>query len=62
MFRARIPRAFGIVQLTAIQWLFVFAASLAIIPVGELYKFVVRRLRPAQPAERLRKTQRVTSL
>lgn len=54
--------AFGIVQLTAIQWLFVFAASLAIIPVGELYKFVVRRLRPAQPAERLRKTQRVTSL
>ena len=35
--------AFGLTALTAGQWLFVFACSLAVIPFGELYKAVLRR-------------------
>ncbi len=34
--------AFGLVKLTAVQWLTVFGVSLSIIPVGELYKLALR--------------------
>ena len=34
--------AFGLVKLTGVQWLIVFALSLSIIPVGELYKLLIR--------------------
>ena len=34
--------AFSLTPLTAVQWLIVFALSLSIIPVGELYKLVLR--------------------
>lgn len=34
--------AFGLTSLSALQWLIVFALSLSIIPLGELYKLVLR--------------------
>ncbi len=34
--------AFGLVKLTAVQWLTVFGVSLSIIPVGEMYKLALR--------------------
>lgn len=34
--------AFGLVQLTAVQWVTVFGVSLSVIPVGELYKLLIR--------------------
>ena len=52
--------AFGIVPLTAFQWLLVFACSLAIIPVGEGYKFVLRKIRKAgAPREILQPSMQV---
>lgn len=37
-----LSRAFGLCPLSAAQWVAVFALSLTVIPVGELYKLVVR--------------------
>lgn len=37
--------AFGICSLTALQWVAVFAASLSVLPFGELYKFVLRLIK-----------------
>lgn len=36
--------AFGLVSLTISQWAIVFGVSLSIIPIGEIYKLVLRRL------------------
>lgn len=36
--------AFGLVNLTAAQWALVFGISLSVIPVGEAYKLVIRRI------------------
>lgn len=35
--------AFGIVPLSFVQWAIVFGCSLAVVPIGEIYKFIVRR-------------------
>ncbi len=35
--------AFGLVKLTAAQWVTVFSVSLSVIPVGEVYKLCVRK-------------------
>ena len=37
-----LSRAFGLCSLSAVQWVTVFALSLTVIPVGELYKLVWR--------------------
>ncbi len=36
--------AFGIVYLSLRQWIIVFALSLAIVPIGEIYKFILRKV------------------
>ena len=36
--------AFGLQPLTVVQWIIVFTSSFAIVPIAELYKFVVRNL------------------
>lgn len=36
--------AFGLIALNGAQWITVFAVSLSVIPVGELYKFVIRKI------------------
>ena len=50
--------AFGICALNAWQWVAVFAAALSVLPFGELYKFILRRVRGVRksaPAAAVRK-------
>ena len=46
--------AFGITALTAGQWAFVFVCSVAIVPIGEMYKLIVK-LVSRTPHPRMRK-------
>ena len=36
--------AFGLVNLNAVQWLAVFGFAASVLPVGELYKYVLRKV------------------
>lgn len=53
--------AFGLVKLNAVQWVIVFASSISIIPLGELYKLCLRiytrRKTAAAPAPATRKAK-----
>lgn len=39
-----LSNAFGIVPLNAFQWAVVFASSLSIVPIGEIYKLILRKI------------------
>ena len=60
-----LSRAFGVVPLTGVQWALVFACSLAVIPLGELYKAaegvaVRRSLRPRRGKRPLKSGKKYT--
>lgn len=55
--------AFNIVSLSALQWLLVFACSFSIVPIGEIYKAVVRRYRRGMlPVGKIRGTKKISAL
>lgn len=47
LYLSPLSSAFGLCALTGWQWLIILAVSLSVIPFGELYKLVLRRIRAA---------------
>lgn len=42
--------AFGLCSMSAVQWLVIFGVSLSVIPVGELYKLILRKISGRRPS------------
>ena len=42
--------AFGLCSMSAVQWLVIFGVSLSVIPVGELYKLILRKVSGRRPS------------